>query len=373
MKSLEWISKYKKDEEKLVDTLPSEKKEIFLKYTEREGEFYPVDITNQKIDSYLTYKNEIEEKITVKKFSELGEMPEVINEFNDRDRMGAFINSKIDDGLVIKFGDNLHTDSIFGIKQRLKEGYGISKLVIMVGDNSRVYISDELTSFDSAYSAQSIDIIIGREAELNFMLSDSSGGTAITNCNVITRGKLNFISLITNKKIARNRLWVDMKEHAEINIKQGVIGDGNAYFDIESEIVHSERDTKSNVAYKAILNDYSNAVYKGVIKQEKKATNSYAYLSEHSLILNKNAKSVSVPSLEIETNELKAYHAASSQPIDKNTLFYAMSRGLGKENATKIITKGFINSILETIEKREFYELFRRQVENKLMDIRLKA
>jgi hypothetical protein len=50
-----------------------------------------------------------------------------------------------------------------------------------------------------------------------------------------------------------------------------------------------------------------------------------------------------------------------------------MSRGLGKENATKIITKGFINSILETIEKREFYELFRRQVENKLMDIRLKA
>jgi Fe-S cluster assembly scaffold protein SufB len=373
MKNLEWISKYKKDEEKLADTLPLEDKEIFLKYTEKEDEFYPNITTNQKIDSYLTYENEIGEKVTIKKFSELDEMPEVIKKFNEKNKMNAFINSKIDDGLIIKFDDNLRTDRIFSIKQELKRDYGISKLVMMIGGNSRVYISDELTSCDSAYSAQSMDIIIDQGAELNFILSDASSGTTLTNCNIITKGKLNFISLITNKKITRNRLWVDMKEGAEINIKQGVIGNGNAYFDIESEIIHSGRNTKSSVAYKAILDDHSKAVYKGVIKQEKGATNSYAYLSEHSLILNKNAKSISIPSLEIETNELKAYHAASSQPIDKKALFYVMSRGLDEGAATKIITKGFINSILETIEKKEFYELFGKQVEDELAGTLLKA
>ena len=50
-----------------------------------------------------------------------------------------------------------------------------------------------------------------------------------------------------------------------------------------------------------------------------------------------------------------------------------MSRGLDEGAATKIITKGFINSILETIEKKEFYELFGKQVEDELAGTLLKA
>ncbi len=114
------------------------------------------------------------------------------------------------------------------------------------------------------------------------------------------------------------------------------------------------------------MDNDSKAVYKGVIRQEKLATNSYAYLSEDSLILDKNAKSISVPSLEIETNELKAYHSASSQPLDKELLFYVMSRGLSRSSAIKMVATGFIESTFDRAENPVFMDELKNSIENKM-------
>ncbi len=223
-----------------------------------------------------------------------------------------------------------------------------------------------MDSSKNAYSGQNVYVILEEDSELNFMLLDKSNGRSITNLSLITKGKVNFLSLLTNEKISRNRLWIKMLEHSEVNIQQGLIGNNESYFDVESEIIHSEKNTKSNLNYRAVLDDSSKAVYKGVIRQEKPAVNSYAYLSEHSLVLDKNAKSISVPSLEIETNELKAYHSASSQPLDKSMLFYAMSRGLDKNTAVKMIAQGFVEVVFNKTENQELLDALKNLIEDKM-------
>ena len=364
-----WLLKYREKEEKAANELKLEDRNIFLKYIEKENEFYFSDLKekNEEINELFEYDEEtFKDKFNIKNIKEVEEKPEELDKFKDKDRIEALINSHFNAGTIITFKDNINLSEPFKIKQFAKSGREITKIILIVGRNSKLYIQDEIDSDKDAYSGQNIYLVIGEDSEVNFMLLDKSKGRSVTNVNLLTKGKINFVSLFTNNQINRNRLWIKMLEHSEVNIQQGIIGNGQSYFDIESEIIHFEKNTSSNLSYKALLDNSAKAVYKGVIRQEKRAVNSYAYLSEHSLILNKDAKSISVPSLEIETNELKAYHSASSQPLDKEMLFYTMSRGLDKELAVKMIASGFIESVFKKTEKKEFIDSLNNLIENKM-------
>lgn len=364
-----WLLKYREEEEKAANELKLEDRNIFLKYIEKENEFYFSDLKekNEEINELFEYDAEtFKDKFNIKNIKEVEEKPEELDKFKDKDRIEALINSHFNAGAIITFKDNINLSEPFKIKQFAKSGREITKIILIVGRNSKLYIQDEIDSDKDAYSGQNIYLVIGEDSEVNFMLLDKSKGRSVTNVNLLTKGKINFVSLFTNNQINRNRLWIKMLEHSEVNIQQGIIGNGQSYFDIESEIIHFEKNTSSNLSYKALLDNSAKAVYKGVIRQEKRAVNSYAYLSEHSLILNKDAKSISVPSLEIETNELKAYHSASSQPLDKEMLFYVMSRGLDKELAVKMIASGFIESVFKKTEKKEFIDSLNNLIENKM-------
>lgn len=364
-----WLLKYREKEEKAANELKLEDRNIFLKYIEKENEFYFSDLKekNEEINELFEYDEEtFKDKFNIKNIKEVEEKPEELDKFKDKDRIEALINSHFNAGAIITFKDNINLSEPFKIKQFAKSGREITKIILIVGRNSKLYIQDEIDSDKDAYSGQNIYLVIGEDSEVNFMLLDKSKGRSVTNVNLLTKGKINFVSLFTNNQINRNRLWIKMLEHSEVNIQQGIIGNGQSYFDIESEIIHFEKNTSSNLSYKALLDNSAKAVYKGVIRQEKRAVNSYAYLSEHSLILNKDAKSISVPSLEIETNELKAYHSASSQPLDKEMLFYVMSRGLDKELAVKMIASGFIESVFKKTEKKEFIDSLNNLIENKM-------
>ncbi len=365
----DWLLGYRKEEKEAADKLNLEDRKIFLKYLERENELYFNELQekSRELDNLLYYDKEaFKDKLEIKNIKDLEEKPEQFYKFKDKDRIEALINSNFEEGIIITFKDNIDINKPFTIKQAVNSGRKITKIILVIGKNSKIYIDNEVDSSKNAYSGQNIYIVLGEDSELNFMLVDSSKGRSITNLNLITKGKVNFLSLLTNEKIGRNRLWINMLEHSEVNIQQGLIGNGESYFDVESEIIHSEKNTNSKLDYKAVLDNSSKAVYKGIIRQEKQATNSYAYLSEHSLILDKNAKSISVPSLEIETNELKAYHSASSQPLDKEVLFYAMSRGLDKNAAVKMIVTGFIESVFNKEENATFIDALKNSIENKM-------
>jgi len=364
-----WLFEYRKEEKEAADKLNLEDRKIFLKYIEREGELYFNELLekNEGLDELLYYDKEtFKDKSEVKNIKDLDGSPEQFYRFKDKDKIEALINSNFSEGVIITFKDNINVSKLFTIKQNVNSGRRITKIILVIGKNSKLYIADEIDSYENAYSGQNVYVVLEEGSELNFMLLDKSRGKSVTNIGLMTKGKVNFFSLLTNEKVSRNRLRINMLEHSEINIQQGLIGNGESYFDIESEIIHSEKNTNSNLNYKAVLDDSSKAVYKGVIRQEKPAINSYAYLSEHSLILNKNAKSVSVPSLEIETNELKAYHSASSQPLDKEALFYAMSRGLDRNSAVKIIATGFVESAFNKIENALFIDALKNSIEKKM-------
>ena len=56
-------------------------------------------------------------------------------------------------------------------------------------------------------------------------------------------------------------------------------------------------------------------------------------------------ESIIKPNLQVSTNNIMASHNTTCKMIDKNSLFYLMSKGLSKIKAIKLVKEGFLNNL----------------------------
>ena len=56
------------------------------------------------------------------------------------------------------------------------------------------------------------------------------------------------------------------------------------------------------------------------------------------------------PRLEIETDEVRAQHGATTGRLDENLLFYLLSRGLEPQLARRLLKWAFLGDVLRGIE-----------------------
>lgn len=118
--------------------------------------------------------------------------------------------------------------------------------------------------------------------------------------------------------------------------------------DVQSEnvvltIVHQARQTKSQTYLRGVAADRSQLVISGTIIVDPIATGTNAFLDERILLLAPTARAEAIPNLEIAQNEVKCSHAATISSIPEEQLFYLMSRGLNRQQATQMIVEGFLN------------------------------
>jgi len=83
-------------------------------------------------------------------------------------------------------------------------------------------------------------------------------------------------------------------------------------------------------------------------------------------MLSPKARGDANPMLLIDEDEVKAGHAASVGQVNKEQVFYLMSRGLTKEQAEKLIIYGFLAPVVNIIPIKKVEEQLKLLVERKL-------
>ena len=124
-----------------------------------------------------------------------------------------------------------------------------------------------------------------------------------------------------------------------------VFGINNQSFDITSNLIHNGQHSRGKVQVKSVLKDTSKSLFKGMIKIGKEGKGTESYLAGHAILLDRGAKSDSIPGLEILTNEVRATHSASVAQMDEGQIFYLMTRGLSREGAKREIVSGFLEPL----------------------------
>jgi Fe-S cluster assembly protein SufD len=131
---------------------------------------------------------------------------------------------------------------------------------------------------------------------------------------------------------------------------------------------HNAPNTKSNVEYKgALQGEGAHSVWIGDVLIRKVAEGIDTYESNRNLVLTDGCRADSVPNLEIETGEIEgAGHASTTGRFDDEQLFYLQSRGIGQDEARRLVVHGFFADVIRRIGVRQIEDRLMSAVEDEL-------
>jgi len=160
---------------------------------------------------------------------------------------------------------------------------------------------------------------------------------------------------------------------AEVKLRSLTVADHDQEFDQRTLQIHNAPNAVSDLLYKNALMDKSRTIFSGLIKVAKEAQQTDAYQTNRNLLLDQTAQANSLPGLEIEANDVKCSHGATTGQLDSEELFYFLQRGIPKPVAQQLMVFGFFEEVIEQFENAELEENLRSLIREKFSQKKLNA
>ena len=125
--------------------------------------------------------------------------------------------------------------------------------------------------------------------------------------------------------------------------------EGDQHVDHNTLVNHAQPNCESHQDYKGIFSERSVGVFNGKILVDQIAQKTNAFQQNNNILIDNKAKVNSKPQLEIFADDVKCSHGCTIGQLDKESLFYLKSRGIPEKEAVALLTYGFANSILKSV------------------------
>ena len=155
-------------------------------------------------------------------------------------------------------------------------------------------------------------------------------------------------------------------EKIKCNILSGLFLNEQEHQEIKTNINHLFPNCKSYQKIKNVLGSDSKGIFQGKIHVKDIAQKTDAYQLSKALLLDGNAEFNSKPELEIYADDVKCSHGSTSGSIDENSLHYLMTRGLTREDSSKLVIKGFLNEIVDYIKSPSIKKFIESKLEDQI-------
>lgn len=152
--------------------------------------------------------------------------------------------------------------------------------------------------------------------------------------------------------------------HSEIKVV--AISGGEQVQAIDTRVTNSGKSSIGHILQHGVIRGHGTLVFNGIGHIIKGAKGADAQQESRILMLSDGARGDANPILLIDENEVTAGHAASVGRVDPDEMYYLMSRGLHKEEAERLVIRGFLGSVLTAIPMKEAQKELIDVIEGKL-------
>lgn len=153
---------------------------------------------------------------------------------------------------------------------------------------------------------------------------------------------------------------------AEANVKTVSIASGVQKQNMTVRTENIADHTVANIINYGIVKDDAHLAFNGVGKIQKASKASDNQQETRLLNLSKTAQAVANPFLLIDEGDITAGHAASIGQLDEEQIYYLMSRGMSRAQASKMIVSGFLTPFVDAIDDLTMKEALSTKIETKL-------
>jgi Fe-S cluster assembly protein SufD len=201
-----------------------------------------------------------------------------------------------------------------------------------------------------------VELRVGQNARLRFVgaqdMNEKSWVFGSQRAEVARDGSLDWVVVgfgSGNGKVRTETLLAGEGSHAKVTGAYAPHSRQHIDFDTTQE--HGAANTTSDLAFRGILAERSNVVWRGMIKVDEGAQQTDAFQECRNLLLSKRAHADAIPGLEILANDVRCTHAAAIAQIDPEQVFYLRARGLADAVAKRLVIEGFMAELVERFEE----------------------
>ncbi len=186
----------------------------------------------------------------------------------------------------------------------------------------------------------------------------------------------NIINLVTKRALVEEDAhmeWIDGNIGSKINMKYpacilkgdrakgttisiAFAGEGMNQ-DTGAKMIHIGKNTTSKIISKSMSAKGGRTNYRGLIHHTKSAIGAKSNVECDTIILDDISVSDTLPYNIVKNNQAQVQHEATVSKVSEEQLFYLMSRGLTKEQATEMIIMGFIEPFAKELPMEYAVEL----------------
>ncbi|MBI4895432.1 MAG: Fe-S cluster assembly protein SufD [Candidatus Aenigmarchaeota archaeon] len=285
----------------------------------------------------------------------------------------AFVNNI----KVVVIPENSYIEKPINIKFSLDNTTSLDQVLIIAKPNTKVTVIEHSSGkLEKGFRSQVVEIIAQENAKIEYIsvqnFSHKVNNFAQRKAFVEKDSYVYWLDCILGSKFTQSITTTFLNGTGACSKNLGLfLGDHNQRYDINVETVHNASKTNCDMYTKGVLNDSAKNVYRGLVKIQPDSYGCKGYQKSDTLLLGENTETDPVPVLEIHNNDVKCGHGATVGQIDKEKIFYMMSRGLSEQEAIETIIKGFFDPVLNQLSEDLSEEL--RQAINKRVEKGLKG
>ncbi len=142
--------------------------------------------------------------------------------------------------------------------------------------------------------------------------------------------------------------------------------DESQHVDLDTMMHHAAYSTTGDLLLHGALKDKARAIFIGMIKIDPAGQLTDSYLKNQNLLLDDTCRADSIPSLEIDANDVRASHAATISQVEEEYVFYLQSRGIPRKIAVQMIVEGFFETVFARMGNERVREHLMEAVSQKM-------
>ena len=247
-------------------------------------------------------------------------------------------------------------------------------LVYLEEGSSLTYIHESLSPENGSQpslAGENLEIFVGKNANLKIAEIQSYGDQVWSfghkKALVDRDGYLEWEIGALGSSLSKHFIAVDLiGQGAEGRVSGMFFADQKQHLSYNTIQRHLAPRTTSDLLFKGALDGKSRSVWRGMIYAAPGAQYIDGYQANRNLILNSDARSDSIPGLEILNNDVRCTHGSTVGKIDPEQLFYLLSRGIPRLEAEQLIIQGFFDDIFSRFPLQEVGEQLWKKIKTRI-------
>lgn len=200
-----------------------------------------------------------------------------------------------------------------------------------------------------------LDLKIAESAKVQYVRLQSETLNAInigrSRIELAKEATLNSLVFSTGAGLARHSLELRLVGKGSTSEVNGVYAvRENQHVDNTTLIDHQVGECQSFQLYKGILDGSSRAAFSGTVLIQKDAQKANSAQLNNNLLLSSKAEADSRPILQIYADDVKAAHGSTVGQLNREELFYLLSRAIPASKAISMLSYGFLSEVIYKVE-----------------------